>query len=94
MRSAVPETMGPTYLVVCRLLPEVANIVAHLRPDMATCSSNASELAADKARTTKHMPTNNLTNLGGMLPINLYHSDLLGSAEIQLHIDPGCGIWR
>ena len=47
-----------------------------------------------QARSTKHMPTNNLMNLGGMLPINLYYFDLLGSAEIQLHIDPGYGIWR
>lgn len=86
--------MGPTYLVVCRLLPDVANIVAHLRPDMATCNSNASDTEADKAWSTKHMPTNNQMDLGGMLPVNLYNFDPLCSAEIQLHINPRCGIWH
>ena len=47
IRSAVPTTIGPTYLVVCKLFPEVPNMVAHL-PALATCSSNASRETGKK----------------------------------------------
>ena len=40
IRKAEPETTGPTYLVVCRLLPEVPSTLVHL-PPLATCNSNA-----------------------------------------------------
>ena len=93
--NAEPRMAGPTYFVVCALLPEVLYTLVHW-PPLETCSSNAYTVEHDEITFSLnlrwfaiHLCT---TSLGWMLPINCDGFHGLHGTKIQLHIDWTCGV--
>ena len=56
MRNTCPDTAGPKYFVVLRLLPAVVRMLFHT-PPLATCSSNAFRRTSDMSNKPRNETT-------------------------------------